>query len=135
VFGKSTMTLLAGDLLAFVETIGPALMAKLLGSDEEVSKSYQNLEEKLTKLLGEDNLVGSAGEFGLLFAFLVNKPGAKEIDGEPAVDVQDLQAMFVDKRLPTGWQDWKKTRVDWVKNATGLLISAGREYRTIRRKG
>jgi hypothetical protein len=62
VFGKSTMTLLAGDLLAFVETIGPALMAKLLGSDEEVSKSYQNLEEKLTKLLGEDNLVGSAGE-------------------------------------------------------------------------
>ena len=134
VFGKSTAALLAGDLLAFVETTGPALMTKFFGSDEDAGKDYQNLEEKLTKLLGEDNLVGSAGEFGLLFAFLANKPDTKEIDGEPAVCVQDLQAMFVDKRLPAGWQDWKKTRIDWVKNTTGLLISAGKEYRTLRRK-
>jgi len=30
-------------------------------------------------------------------------------------------------------QSWKKTRVDWVENTTGLLISAAKEYRTLRR--
>lgn len=89
VFGKSTITLLTGDLLAFVQTIGPALLAKIFGSDEDMRKGYQNLEEKLTKLLGEDNPVRSAGEFGLFFAFFANKPGAKEIDGEPAVFCAD----------------------------------------------
>ncbi len=133
VFGKNTSALLASDLVRFVETIGPALMSKLFKSDEDASTAHRDLEEKLTRLLGEDNLVGSAGEFGLLFALLANKPGTKEIDGEPAVAVQDLKAMFVDKRLRDGWESWKKTRVDWVKNTTGLLISAAKEYRTLRR--
>jgi len=133
VFGKNTSALLASDLVRFVETIGPALMSKLFKSDEDASTAHRDLEEKLTRLLGEDNLVGSAGEFGLLFALLANKPGTKEFDGEPAVAVQDLKAMFVDKRLPDGWESWKKTRVDWVKNTTGLLISAAKEYRTLRR--
>ena len=78
-------------------------------------------------------MVGSAGEFGLLFAFLANQPGAKELDGEPAVAVQDLKSMFVEKRLPDGWQSWKKSRVDWVTNTTGLLISAAKAYRALRR--
>jgi len=133
VFGKNTSALLASDLVRFVETIGPALMSKLFKSDEDASTAHRDLEEKLTRLLGEDNLVGSGGGFGLLFALLANKPGTKEIDGEPAVAVQDLKAMFVDKRLPDGWESWKKTRVDWVKNTTGLLISAAKEYRTLRR--
>lgn len=133
VFGKKTSALLAGDLAGFAETIGPALLSKLCGSGEEARTDHRNLEEKLTRLLGEDNLVGSAGEFGLLFAFLANRPGAQEIDGEPAVSVPDLQAMFVDKRLPDGWENWQKTRIDWVKHTTGLLISAGRQYRALKR--
>jgi len=36
--------------------------------------------------------------------------------------------MFVDKRLPDGWETWKKSRIDWVTNTTGLLISAANEY-------
>jgi len=133
VFGKNTSALLASDLVRFVETIGPALMIKLFKSDEDASTAHRDLEEKLTRLLGEDNLVGSGGGFGLLFALLANKPGTKEIDGEPAVAVQDLKAMFVDKRLPDGRASWKNTRVDWAKNTTGLLISAAKEYRTLRR--
>jgi hypothetical protein len=133
VFGKNTAALLASDLVEFVETTGSALMSKLFGSDEDASTTRRDIEEKLTKLLGEDNLVGSAGEFGLLFAFLANKPGAKEVGGEPAVAVQDLKAMFVDKHLPDGWETWKKSRIDWVRNTTGLLISAGKEYRTLKR--
>ena len=133
VFGKKTAALLASDLFEFVETTGSALLSKLFGSDEDPNTTHRDIEEKLTKLTGEDNLVGSAGEFGLLFAFLVNKPGAKEVEGEPAVAVQDLKAMFVDKHLPDGWETWKKSRIDWVRNTTSLLISAGKEYRTLKR--
>ena len=132
VFGKNTAVLLASDLFEFVETTGSALLNRLFGSDEDASATHRDIEEKLTKLLGEDNLVGSAGEFGLLFAFLANKPGAKKVGGEPAVAVQELKAMFVDKRLPDGWETWKKSRIDWVRNTTGLLISAGKEYRILK---
>jgi len=128
----NTAKQLALDLAEFVGAGVSALMSKLFGSDEGESRAHRDLEEKLTKLAGEDNLVGSAGEFGLLFAFLANKPGSKEVEGEPAVAVQDLQAMFVDKKLPDGWETWKKTRTDWVKNTTGLLISAAREYHALK---
>ena len=125
VFEKNTAAPLASDLVEFVETTGSA---------EDASTTHRDIEEKLTKLLGEpDNLVESAGEFGLLFAFLANKPGAKEVGGEPAVAVQDLKAMFVDKQLPDGWETWKKSRIDLVRNTAGLLISAGKEYRTLKR--
>lgn len=88
----------------------------------------RGIQQKFTKLAGMDNLVGSAGEFGLLFAFLANKPNAEQIDAEPALSVEDLKTMFVDRRLPDGWETWNKSRVDWVKNTIGLLISARREY-------
>ena len=133
VFGKNTTALLASDLFEFVGTTGSALMTKLSGSDEAARTTHRDIEEKLTQLLGEDNLVGSAGEFGLLFAFLANKPGAKQVGGEPAVAVEDLKAMFVDKHLPDGWETWKKSRIDWVRNTIGLLISAGKEYRALKR--
>jgi hypothetical protein len=89
---------------------------------------HRDVQQKFTKLTGADNLIGSAGEFGLLFAFLANKPGAEEVDGEPAVAVDDLKLMFVDKRLPAGWETWKKSRIDWVKNTKGLYDSAREEY-------
>jgi hypothetical protein len=133
VFGNKVATLLAGDLLAFVETIGPAWVRRLFGSGEDARTAHRDFEEKLTKLLGEDNLVGSAGEFGLLFALLANKPGAREIDGEPAVSLRDVEAMFLEKRLPDGWETWKKSRMDWVKNTTGLLLSAGKTYWALKR--
>jgi hypothetical protein len=133
VFGKNTTALLASDLFEFVGTTGSALMSKLSGSDEAARTTHRDTEEKLAQLLGEDNLVGSAGEFGLLFAFLANKPGAKQVGGEPAVAVEDLKAMFVDKHLPDGWETWKKSRIDWVRNTIGLLISAGKEYRALKR--
>ena len=42
----------------------------LSGSGESSGGSDGEVEQKLTKLLGEDNLVGSSGEFGLLRAFV-----------------------------------------------------------------
>ncbi len=131
VLGIKTAALLARDLFLLIETTGSTVLENLLGSDED--EPHRDIKEKFTKLTGEDNLIGSAGEFGLLFAFLVNKPGAREIDDEPAVAVEDLKTMFIDKRLPDGWETWKKTRKDWVKNTTGLVLSAGKEYRALKR--
>ncbi|HXI75471.1 MAG TPA: hypothetical protein VNG94_07775 [Pyrinomonadaceae bacterium] len=131
VLDHRTLALLASDSLAALET-SLAAIGKLLGGHDEVSAIHRDIEEKLTKLLGEDNLVGSAGEFGLLFAFFANKPDAQHVDGEPAIAIDDLKTMFVDKRLPEGWQTWRKLRVDWVKNTTGLLIAAAKEYRTLK---
>ncbi|HZM98212.1 MAG TPA: hypothetical protein VFB70_02410 [Pyrinomonadaceae bacterium] len=36
--------------------------------------------------------------------------------------------MFVEKRLPAGWEAWKKSRIDWVKNTKALYDSAKEEY-------
>jgi hypothetical protein len=127
VFGSSPVKLLT-DLGSFVASFGPATLGRLHGDSGQAAEAQRDLEQKLTKLLGDDNLVGSAGEFGLLFAFLANKPDAREEDGEPTVSVSHLENMFVQKRLPSGWELWRKTKADWVRNTTALLISAGREY-------
>jgi len=128
VFGSSAAKLLLTDLGSFVANIGPAALGKLSGRSDHAAETHRDLEQKFTKLLGDDNLVGSAGEFGLLFAFLANKPDAREEDGEPTVSVVAVSIKLVQKKLPSGWELWRKTRVDWVKNTTALLISAGREY-------
>jgi hypothetical protein len=127
-----TAALLTKDLVDLVETTGSALKDKLFGSDDDAKTTHRDIEIKLTKLMGEDNLVGSSGEFGLLFAFLANRPGARNVGNEPAVSVQDLTAMFVDKRLPDGWETWRKSKTDWLRNTVGLLISASREYRSLK---
>ena len=129
----SAAELLVGDLGALVETIARSLGTILAGADGDAAAARRTAEEKLTKLLGEDNLVGSSGEFGLLFAFLINKPGVSEIDGEPALSLEDVRGMFLGMTLPTGWQTWKKRRVDWTVHTAGLLFSAAKEYHVQKR--
>jgi hypothetical protein len=131
VFGAKVATLLIHDLAAFVKTIGDTIIAELTQSDERAAEACRIAEERLTRLLGEDNLVGSAGEFGLLFAFLAHSSRTKEMDGEPAVSLDDVRSMFVDKHLPDGWETWKKLRADWVVHTTRLLIVAHSEYRRL----
>jgi hypothetical protein len=133
VLGTGVMALVTTDLAGFVTKVGPALLDRLYGSPQEAAAAQRVLEQKLTKLLGEDNLVGSAGEFGLLFAFVANKPGSPEGDRDPAVSLEDVRTMFVHKQLPQGWDSWKKTRLDWVRNTTGLLLSAGTALLSLKR--
>jgi hypothetical protein len=132
VLSKRTVLLLAGDLGMVVKTGFLALLGGLFGRKGE-GTSRRDFQEKLTKLTGEDNLVGSAGEFGLLFAFLANRPDAGKAHGERAVSVRDLREMFIDKRLPDGWESWKKTRRDWLKSTFALTKSAWKEYRKLTR--
>jgi len=121
--------LLARDLARAVQAISAKVVSMIstvgTGGDRG---GNGDVEQKLTRLLGEDNLVGSAGEFGLLFAFLSNDPATKQLDGEPALALDHVRGMFVGKELPDGWKTWKKSRIDWVLHTTALLISAAREY-------
>jgi hypothetical protein len=119
--------LMGRDLAGVVEAISTTLASKIFGSSANAD-DHRLLEQRLTKLMGENNLVGSAGEFGLMFAFLTNDPNTREIDGEPALSLDHVQGMFVQKQLPDGWQTWKKSRVDWVVHTTALLLAAGKEY-------
>ena len=108
------------DLVGTLSAV-PSLVKTLLDPKAETDGAF---EQQLTKLLGEDNLVGSAGEFGLLFAFLANSPATRTIDDEPAVSLEEVRSMFVERRLPNGWESWKKTRSDWFKHTAGLVKSA-----------
>jgi hypothetical protein len=63
------ITLLLDDFGAVTQAAGSVLID--FGHDNE---KWRVLEGNLTKLLGEDNLIGSCGEFGLLFAFLGHAP-------------------------------------------------------------
>lgn len=89
-------------------------------NQEEAREAWQGV----TKLLVEDNLVGSAGEWGLLFAFLKNSPRSEGLD----IDLAEVEAMFVRKRLPEGWETWKKTTVDWLRATGWLAVDAAAAY-------
>jgi hypothetical protein len=132
VFDRNVATLLARDVGETIGTAALPVFAKLFGSNS-ADVDHGDFETNLTKLLGENNLIGSAGEFGLLFAFLGRKPDALEIDGEPAVSLEDVRGMFVDKSLPEGWQGWGKHRIDWVGHTTALLFAAAKQYRALKR--
>jgi hypothetical protein len=133
VFDKNALKALGIDVGGLLGTIVPALSAKLFGSDKDDVAAHRDFQEKFTKLAGENNLIGSAGEFGLLFTLLASKPGSREVNGEPAVSLADVRAMFLDKRLPAGWESWEKQRTDWVRHTSGILFSAFKEYWRLKR--
>jgi hypothetical protein len=93
----------------------------VLGGDES---GKTEAFEALTKLLGEDNLAGSAGEWGLLFAFLKNSPNSDDGD----IALSDVEAMFVEKRFPAGWETWNKTALSWIKATLRLTKDASFAY-------
>ena len=119
--------MLARDLTGVVHAVTAKVVSTISGNGGG-SSSGGEVEQKLTKLLGEDNLVGSCGEFGLLFAFLSNDPATQLLGGEPALSLDHVREMFIAKELPLGWQNWKKSRADWVLHTTHLLVSAASEY-------
>lgn len=116
---------LAVDLFGLVDEIGDSLFARLLS--RKTDRDEVELLEKLTKLAGEDNLVGSAGEFGLLFAFLANRPEPDK-EGEPGVRLEDVEAMMAHHRFPEGWEDWPKNASDWVQATTKIAASAAKAH-------
>ena len=116
--------LLVRDVGALAQTVAVPLGTILGGSAVDAPAAGRTAEEKLTKLRGVDNLVGSSGEFGLLFAFLINKPGGT---------TSTVSQRYLLMTCRACWQTWKKRRVDWTVHTTGLLLSAAKEYHAQKR--
>ena len=93
-----------------------SLLARL--GRRRTEQDEAELLEKLTKLAGADNLIGSAGEFGLLFAFFANRG-----EGE-GIPLAEVRAMMADQRLPEGWDAWPKQATDWVRATLAITASA-----------
>ena len=90
------------------------------------------LRDKVCKVTGgKNNLVSSAGEFGLLFAFFANKPGATK-GSEPTLSVEDLTLMFEHKQFPAGWKTWKKDASTWVTSTVHLASSAVKKFESLK---
>ena len=92
----------------------------LRGDDAEKTEAF----EAFTKLLGEDHLAGSAGEWGLLFAFLKNSPNSEDGD----IALSDVATMFVDKQFPDGWETWPKQTLTWITTVLRLVKDAAFAY-------
>ena len=90
------------------------------GDDREKTEAV----EALTRLLGEDHLMGSAGEWGLLFAFLRRSPNSDDGD----IALADVRKMFADKEFPDGWETWEKSTLDWIKATLRLTKDAALAY-------
>jgi len=97
------------------------------GDDLETEKT--EAIAALTKLLGADHLMGSAGEWGLLFAFLKNSPSSAHGD----IALADVKMMFVDKKFPDGWESWEKDAFDWVTATSRLATDAAFAYHLSRK--
>jgi hypothetical protein len=110
---------LKGNVIDFAKEIGDSLLALLGGRATE--RDTTELVASLTNLMGTNNLIGSAGEFGLLFAFLANRPGA----ADDAIRLADVEEMMVHHRFPPGWQSWPKKTTDWLRVSTKIAAAAG----------
>ncbi len=103
------------DFLDKIGKLGKRLKAKFF--------SDKTLIERLTGLAENDNLIGSAGEFGLLFAFLANRPGQDNED-DFVIRLEDVEQMMVHHRFPSGWEKWPKKATDWVHATIKIAKSA-----------
>lgn len=125
---------LTSDLADVVER-AEALRRANAGDERHVEllEQHRGLATKLTTLLGEDNLVGGAGEYALLLTFLHNSPNTVDRDGlDPGYAVDELTLMFKGdasgRRLPDGWHTWNKDALVWTANTTALLTVAAAHY-------
>lgn len=126
--GLKTAVLLAKEFGALASQVASNLKDEATGKSDPAEK--REAYQKLTKLLGEDNLIGSAGEYGLMAAFLANSPNTTQVGGinkEPAYALAELEMMFKDKKFPPGWETWKKTSADWAVNTGALALAAEKE--------
>lgn len=127
--GLKTAMFLSKDLLLLAGQVIAVLSDKVTDTHDPVDR--RKLFTRLTRLLGEDHLLGSSGEFGLLAAFLANSPRTRQVDStidtEPAYAVTDISSMFWDQRLPDGWQSWTKKARDWVVHTGAIAMAAEKE--------
>ncbi len=110
--GRGTITTAAADLVRLLRS---ALFAR------DRNKAISDF----TRLLAVDNIAGSAGEFALMFSLFNNRNDGRQ---RGVIYVDEMQAMFRDKRIPRGWESWLKKRNDWLLFTLRLSLAAYAEY-------
>lgn len=132
VWGAKVFALLGIDFAKAFTAAGPALFeeakerftnAPTLGGPAEV-----DFLQKLTKFTGENTLIASSGEWGLIGAFFEHAPGVKQADGTLKIPMDQLEAAFLKKELPAGADSWEKNASGWVRATTQILLAAAKEY-------
>lgn len=131
------VSLLGGDIAEFTRSAGRLAIAKLAGSPSEAEKT--KLLEDMLQIAVRNNLVGAAGELGLLMTALEGSPNAVTLpDGERALAASDIEAMFAGKKvdgkydpltrtLPPGWDTTPRTLTQFLLNTLEILRIAGIE--------
>jgi hypothetical protein len=120
--GKDVVVRIGNDLILLLDAAVPATLGHLIGAAGQAQAAQRAALERLTKLIAEDNLVGSSGEFGLLFALLSSRNSSR--NGEPCLLVDELRLMFEQKQLPAGWDSVKATWRDWVRHTLAIASAA-----------
>lgn len=118
VLGRGSFLATLRDLGRLVRGVGGAVIGSTEGRE---------VVRRLTATLAADNILGSSGEFGLMFALFSNRGDSRSSAG-PVLFVDEMQAMFRDKRLPRGWEMWPKSRSDWAIHTTRIAAAAYRAY-------
>jgi hypothetical protein len=131
--GREVVLRMGQDLFALFEAVVPAPLRRVVRLTEEAGSAHRRATQRLTKLLSEDHLAGSSGEFGLLFT-LLSRPDTLDEDGEPFLLLEEVEMMFQQKRLPAGWDKRRKTRIDWAKHTFALLLTAYESYARRKKK-
>jgi len=123
------LSVLLPDSVKLLGSIGTAALNVFRSPASATPQAWRQVTIGITKLLGDDNLIGSAGEFGLLLAFLENSPNSKG-----GFSVAEVTSMFARHQLPAGWNSWKKSALSWVKYTSELTYHARHRYNQITNK-
>ena len=126
--GKDVLVRMRHDFFGLFEAVVPAALKQLTGADD-AQAARRVIFERLTKLMAEDNLLGSSGEFGLLFALLSARHTAT--GGEPCLLVDDVRRMFESKQLPSGWDSVKSGWLDWGRHTFAIAFAAREAFAEI----
>lgn len=124
VFREAGETVL-GEILEHAEAFFARILPGVFDSVPEHDDT--ELVEKLTALARQDNLVGSAGEFALLFALLAGQPAVNEDDGM-VIRLKDVELMMKEHQLPDGWEDWPKSSRVWLHATMRITASAAKAH-------
>lgn len=115
-------------VLGRIKDIGGGIIDDIgdfLGIDED--EDAETLEA-VAKAMGDDNLLGSSGEFALLFALLENGP-----DGdENGILLADVEGMFLHKQFPEGWETWPKSARTWLHATLSITFAANSALKGLR---
>lgn len=132
VWGAKVFGLLGIDFAKAFTAAAPALFEeakeRLLKKPTLGGPAEVDFLQKLTKFTGENTMIASSGEWGLIGAFFSHAPGVKQPDGTLHIPLDQLQAAFLKKELPAGSDGWTKNASDWVHATTSILLAAAHEY-------